>query len=448
MNISPFAPIAAVDKLWAPHQNDLQTVMSSPRRTAVDLMRIFLANRVVITAWGPVGARKTRTIEAMKNEVDPNGVAYQVITVQPSTIDPTVIHGLYYTSQDEDGKTLMLRSIPEIAERIVNYHRDAGGYTILFLDEMTTCSPAQQNAMLGLLTHGQFGDVNILDCTAFVMAANPEGTVSTVNPLSEAVINRGGHIAWYGDPQLFLDDWSSGFGNDAFKPEDSTEWYIRSLIEGSMEKAFRSDEWDVDDLVPYELFQHSERTTTELAKIITYINNEFASYPQWLRHFYIIKSTEALQGPEWAKRMDSVCKTESRVMTHAKLKSIIAEHGIERTTDYDSLVGKLQQSMFQVESTSTKRQEFIAQDVVNELSDKLERAFTDKGDYESYLTLWAFATTAYNPAVAASIHPTLLKAMKHAAGLAKNGEIMREEVVPAFAQQETKDSLKQLQANL
>lgn len=46
---------------------------------------------------------------------------------------------------------------------------------------------------------------------SIVMAANPEGTVSIVNPLSGSR-RRSAHLPWFGDLDLFLDEWSSDSG--------------------------------------------------------------------------------------------------------------------------------------------------------------------------------------------------------------------------------------------
>lgn len=272
-----------------------------------DLLRIFVAARVPVTLWGPVGARKTRTVEALRREVDTDGVPFQVITVQPSIQDASVMHGMFYTSIDpSDGSTVMLRSIPEVAKMVMKHHERDGGNTIIFLDEMTTCLPHQQNGMLGLLTHGKFDGLDISEHTAFLMAANPEGTVETVLPLSEAIIDRGGHIPWYGDRELFLEDWSAGFGKDSLKPSPTVEWHIRALFDVAPDEVFRGDSWNTANLVPYDRMSHSERGTTNLAIIINIIESVMSEAPSEIRDHYIFMATRALHGNEWANRMRTV----------------------------------------------------------------------------------------------------------------------------------------------
>jgi hypothetical protein len=277
----------------------------------VDLLRLFIANRTPVTLWGPVGARKTRTIEALSRETDENGVPYQVITLQPSTQDPTIIHGMMYTSR-EDNKTVMRRSVPRVADQVIEYANETGGLTILFADEMTTCMPSQQNAMLGLLTHGRFEDLDISPHISIVMAANPEGTVSSVIPLNEAVMNRGGHIAWFGDQRLFLEEWASGFGGATQAPRESTVRLMRSMFSQSPDKVFRSpDRWDTDSLVPWDMMEHTERAVTEAGKMVELISDVFEQAPPPVVARYTIEATRALLGPQWADIASAVIDQRS-----------------------------------------------------------------------------------------------------------------------------------------
>ena len=114
-----------------------------------DIMRIFVASKVPIFLWGPMGSGKTRGIEAMAEETDENGVNYQVITVQPSTEDASTFNGLMTITEDpRSGEKIMERSIPQVAEMVWKAFNDKDKLTIMFLDEMTTCIPAQQLSLI------------------------------------------------------------------------------------------------------------------------------------------------------------------------------------------------------------------------------------------------------------------------------------------------------------
>ena len=401
-----FLSLAGPEKLWGVHVNNAEVIRANPRRMAVDILRLFLANRTPLTLWGPVGARKTRSIEGLRVETDENGTPYQVITVQPSTEDPTVIHGMMYTSRDEQsGKTLMQRSIPDIAQQVVEYWEDKNGLTILFLDEMTTCMPAQQHALLGILTHGKYGDLDISPYISVVMAANPQNTVSTVNELGEQVLNRGGHIPWYGDVNLFLEEWSSGFGRKENKPEAKVEWYIRELLGMAPDKAFRNERWDVNELVPWDSLEHTERAVTETARMVGLVDSVFQKCDDSVRHLYIIETTRAILGNEWADHMSLVTNMEADSISIDSLVSKIRDQKITLSTSEAELKAKVGDSLYTLPSGAMVRQDQankLMEDLVEEVH--IDGAFSE----DTYVTAWAFAVTAGSSGQTASLHSHLV----------------------------------------
>ena len=60
---------------------------------------------------------------------------------------------------------------PDYVQRLI--HKDAGTGSILFLDEVSNCSPAQQAALLRVGTDRVIGDVALPDTCRIVFAANP-----------------------------------------------------------------------------------------------------------------------------------------------------------------------------------------------------------------------------------------------------------------------------------
>lgn len=433
--MNSFLPIAARDKIWGLKAKSYQEVAGNPRRVAVDLLRIFLSRKTPIMLWGPIGARKTRTIESMCMEQDENGKNYQVITIQPSIMDPTVIHGVVYTSLDpESGETIMKRSIPDIAQQVINYGEE-GGLTVMFLDEMTTCMPAQQHALLSILTHGQYGDKNLQEYITIAMASNPEGTVSTVNPLGEQVINRGGHIAWYGDVGLFLEEWRSGFGNPDKKPSHDIDWYTTTLIEQDAEKAFRNGRWKPEELVPYDLMEHTERVTTEQAKMVECINDIFSDAPNDIRHYYLIEVTRALMGNEWAEHMSVVCRMESKKLSAQTVIDIVVSTGVDHTWSGDQLRMSLGDSLYVLDNQD------LTDDQISTLTEKLMNRVTE-GDRSAYLSFWAFASTVPNEGKYGLMHAEILKLYFYGESEVKEGKMMKEHAIPAFVSQDIRDGIK------
>lgn len=435
-----FRSLADPSKLWGVDVNNAEVIRANPRRMAVDLLRLFLANRTPLTLWGPVGARKTRSIEGLSVEKDENGVPYQVITVQPSTEDPTVIHGMMFTSRDESsGKTLMQRSVPDIAQQVINYYEEHNGLTILFLDEMTTCMPAQQHALLGILTHGKYGDLDISPYISVVMAANPQNTVSTVNELGEQVLNRGGHIPWYGDVNLFLEEWSSGFGRKENKPPAKVEWYIRELLGMAPDKAFRNERWDVDDLVPWESLEHTERAVTETARMVGLVDEVFSGCVDSVRHLYIIETTRAILGNEWADHMSLVTGMEADSISIDALVAKIREKRITMNTsieERDELIGM---SLYRLPSGAEVRQ-----DQANKLmEDLMDEVFVDGVFSEdTYVTAWAFVASGGSSGQTASFHKHLVSLFTIGADMKKRGYLSSP--LPAFVDAELKAQIGDL----
>ena len=435
-----FKALAEPKRLWGITQENVELLETSQRRVAPDLMRLFLANKTPITLWGPVGSRKTRTIESMASERDENGTPYQVITIQPSTEDPTVIHGMMYTTKAEDGRTIMSRSIPDVAKQILDYWAKHRGLTILFLDEMTTCMPAQQHALLGLLTHGKYGDIVTEPYTTIAMAANPEGTVSTVNALGEQVMNRGGHIAWYGDVSLFLEEWGSGFNNPSRAPARKTHWYIKELLEMGATHAFRNPEnWDPATLVPYELIEHTERSTTELAKMLDMIEATFKNSPDHIRHHYIVEVTKALMGVEWADRIAKVTGMEADMISGASVLSK-TRGVVDPSMTPDQLNAAFPDGLATAPGGGTFRQDqvnIIMEDLMKEV-DILNSRF----DKDSYLAAWAFVVAMNTSGQTMSLSAYMVTLMDNAMKAVQAGVLAKENAIPAFVSADLRETLK------
>lgn len=403
-------------------------------------MRIFLATNTPITLWGPVGARKTRTIESLAFEKDENGVPYNVITMQPSTQDPTIIHGMMYTAK-EDNKTVMKRSIPDVAKQVVQYHEEKKGYTIIFADEMTTCMVSQQNAMLGILTHGKYESTDISHLITIVMAANPENTVSTVNPLGEAVINRGGHIPWYGDVDLFLSDWSSGFNGATERPKPQTEWLIRELLRKAPTEAFRNTEnWSTDNLVPYDLIEHTERTTTELAKIVTFVNELFEGAKKEVRHFYIVEITRALQGHDWAKRMETVLQKEPDALHYSLIVEKVQENSIDFSTTLEEYIELTNKNKF-LEHNERIISEPLFEQIIDELYERIEK--TNSTDKSFFLTAWILCINGFDFYEETTVLTKIVELTKIISKTSeKNNDFEKKEYIPKFLSKELTYKIK------
>lgn len=439
-----FRPLVAKSRIWGLSADDVNQLRSNERRVLPDLLRIFLANRTSPpTLWGPPGSRKTRTIESYARETDENGTPYQVITVQPSTEDPTVIHGMMYTTLDSrSGETVMRRSIPDIAQQVVNYWNEHQGLTILFLDEMTTCMPAQQHALLGILTHGKYGDISIQDYISVVMAANPENTVSTVHPLGEQVINRGAHLPWYGDMGLFLEEWRTGFNHAIPAPDPLSNWYMTSLMMESPDDVFRNRQnWEPDQLVPYELFENSERSMTEWNNVVRMVNELFSDAKDEIRHYYLVQVTRAMLGPEWSDRMSIVCAKEKDLVSADSIVGLVEQVGVSPDWDLDRLKGNLSGKLYVTADGKQLRQDQV-QSIAIELVDRISKSH----DIDACMALWSLVALAPTSGDSAGLHQHVVSMFSSAYIRYVRGEIdagqLKSVSGPAFVPDTIRDNIR------
>lgn len=435
-----FRPLASPDRLWGPTAKTVDMLHANPRRVAADMLRLFIATRIPVTLWGPVGARKTRTIEAFAAQRDENGTPYQVITLQPSTQDPTIIHGMMYTAV-EGSTTVMRRSIPAVAEQVMKHAEENNGLTILFADEMTTCMPSQQNAMLGLLTHGRFEQIDISPHIAIVMAANPEGTVSSVIPLNEAVLNRGGHLAWYGDRELFIEEWSTGFGGSTPAPKPETVQFVTSMFDQIPNMVFRSKQWSPQTLVPWDSLEHTERAVTEMARLHEFIGEQMRECPSWVREFYIIEATRALLGPEWANAARSVFDQRADVASRQHVIEWLRRatpQSVEACTSVDDLVAKHGSPWD--ETLRHDQSAAIMKDLVAAAGGgKRDDNFFS---HENYLAAWCFASVAPSEADGAALDEHLGSLALLAQRAVSEGLLSKDGAVPAFVPREVRARAK------
>lgn len=441
-----FAPLADPEQLIGLHVDNIQELEDNMRYVYEDLMRIFAASKTTVTLWGPPGSGKTRSIESMAEVTDENGVNYQVITVQPSTQDATVMHGMMTITEDPTtGTKIMERSIPEIAQQVWDYFNDKDGLTIMFLDEMTTCIPAQQNAMLGLLTHGKYGNLDIHPYTTFVMAANPPGTVQTVQPLSEAVINRCGHIPWYSSYNHWYNKWKTGFGNPANAPDERTQDFIWNLIMSDPEYVFRFDPaareegeegWDVDNLIPKDQMESSERVFTEVSRVYETINRVFRDAPYNIRELYIREAIRAVAGDRWANNAVLVEeKMESRITTEKSIAST-KNHGLSATSTLEEVNDAVGDSLHR----SAGR--IVTADQEVDLADQFKEEIFANGElsHTKYLAFWVWIATFPHESTEQAVMTHAFNVFYKAATQHK-GEMPRGHYLPNFVPKNIRDEL-------
>lgn len=442
-----FKPIAYPEKLHAYHMS-YDELVAKKRYMYEDILRIFISSKIPITLWGPPGAGKTKTIQQLEKEVDEDGVNYQVITVQPSTEDSTVFNGLMVVHYDVvEEKYVMEKSIPKVAERVWEAFRDWKRLTIMFLDEMTTCVPAQQHAMLGLLTDGTYGPLDISPYVTFVMAANPPNTVPEVIPLGNQVINRGGHIPWFSDPDQWYNGWSSGFGNPNREKPDDINRDIKDLMEIDREHMFRDDEdladdpedmWDENNLVPYEQMRSTERAVTLWADVYEVLLNSMSDINYEIRRLYVKECCRAILGDRWANEFVKIFdKRSSRVETKP-IMSTINRHNI----NFDSTTSDLMESLSDKLHRLNGR--MMTSEKERELAELFEKEIFDgRFAIQRYLAFWVWLATSVNESTRAPVIPIAINIMSRAVQEYRE-EIPKKNIIPRFVPSTIRNEIQEL----
>lgn len=449
-----FLPIALPEKLNAYNMN-YDKLTQHKRYVYEDILRICMSAKVPVTLWGPPGAGKTKTIQALEKECDEDGVNYQVITVQPSTEDATVFNGLMTVIYDNvEQKYITEKSIPRVAERIWEEYKYHRRLTILFLDEMTTCVPAQQHAMLGLLTDGTYGSMDISPYITCVMAANPPNTVPETIPLGNQVINRGGHIPWYSEQEKWYDLYIHGFGNpNRIKPDGINEDLRNYMnIDGggvfTDPKIGRDDVdeeeiWTPDNLVPYDQIAPSERSVTAFMDIYQVILTMMNDLPYDVRRLYVKECALAFLGKKEADKWGRIYDMRASRVDTAPVISAVTRANIDFNSTLDDITAAVGDKLHRLEGrmmTSSKE---------HEMAQLFEKQIYDgRFAIQRYLAFWVWLATSTNEATRAQVIPIAINIMRKATDRVTSqehgAEIPRSNILPAFVPPKIRSEISEL----
>lgn len=148
-----------------------------------------------VLLWGDPGVAKTALLEA-------NGSSwgYHVETVVGSIREPADFLGL---PLEKDGTV-------EYAPLAWAHRLADADQGLLFLDELTTCSPSVQKAMLRIVQERVVGEQPLPDSVAIVAAANPPDIAVDGWDLAAPTANRFVHLDWHFD----MDGWLDGVVTD------------------------------------------------------------------------------------------------------------------------------------------------------------------------------------------------------------------------------------------
>lgn len=146
--------------------------------------------------WGPPGVGKTARVETVAR-----AMGARVFTMIASIREPSDFLGLPMFSE---GRTKY--AAPEFAYQ-ANEAAANGQLVLVLIDELTTCAPAVQGALLRVTNEGWVGDVKLHDNVVFMAAANPPDIAVGGYDLQPPMANRWMHLDW---PAPTAAEWSEG----------------------------------------------------------------------------------------------------------------------------------------------------------------------------------------------------------------------------------------------
>ena len=162
--------------------------------------------KVPTMLWGNPGSGKTSTILALGEKL---GVTCELRSANKS--DCTDFSGLPFidTIKTKTGKDKKVTKYSQ-PKYVRNLKKDPNG--ILFFDELTTCTPAIQTALLTIIQDCEFGEFSVPKSIFRIAAGNYTNVVGT-HSVSMAFNNRCVHLFVKPNVQQFCSGIVSGFSN-------------------------------------------------------------------------------------------------------------------------------------------------------------------------------------------------------------------------------------------
>lgn len=149
--------------------------------------------------WGRPGVGKSSFIEGLANE------QWEVMTIIASIYDPTDFSGL--PKMTDNG-------VEYLAPAWIDKLADAEN-SILFLDELSTCPPSVQAALLRVVFERRVGFKPLPENVRIVAAANPPDLMVGGWDLSPPMRNRFVHLNWDISTKTYLNALANGWSSSA-----------------------------------------------------------------------------------------------------------------------------------------------------------------------------------------------------------------------------------------
>ncbi|WMX45714.1 MoxR family ATPase [Streptomyces roseicoloratus] len=172
----------------------LRDTRTEPRPdTQLEALTLAVAADLPVLLWGEPGIGKTAALTQLAEELD-----LPLTTVIASVHEPSDFSGLPIVGDDPAEQGVPLAP-PDWAVRLVR-----AGRGLLFLDELSTATPAVQAALLRLVLERRIGSLRLPPGVRIVAAANPRASAADGWELSPPLANRFVHLQWAHDHEVVV----------------------------------------------------------------------------------------------------------------------------------------------------------------------------------------------------------------------------------------------------
>lgn len=217
------------------------------------LYGLYFVRTVPVMVWGNPGGGKTSAIMNLGEKLH---VPCELRSA--NKCDPVDLSGLPFL---DDVKTTSgkMKKITRYSTPSYVKHLKKSGNGILFFDEITTCPPAIQSALLTIFQECKFGEFEIPKTTFRIAAGNYNNVVGT-NAMSMALLNRCIHIFVKPNVEQFCQGIVSDFSNYEYAIINSDQEQLSRKIQYSVMVSdfIRSNPQFLPEEMPEDLIEHTD----------------------------------------------------------------------------------------------------------------------------------------------------------------------------------------------
>ncbi|QMU74580.1 AAA domain-containing protein [Streptacidiphilus sp. PB12-B1b] len=172
----------------------LRTTITEPRPDEqLEALTLAVAADLPVLLWGEPGIGKTAALTQLAASLD-----LPLTTVIASVHEPTDFSGLPVVGDDPTVQGVPMAP-PQWAVELVR-----AGRGLLFLDELSTATPAVQAALLRVVLERRVGTLQLPPGVRIVAAANPRASAADGWELSPPLANRFVHLYWVHDRDVVV----------------------------------------------------------------------------------------------------------------------------------------------------------------------------------------------------------------------------------------------------